>query len=96
MDSIQQAIDIRVDNSPEDLRKFIGATFVPVNFKTGIKVRDFWRESDKGVYLLITKSELEPEGVHVSVLRDGQLEHANRWLLAKALIGVHEVFQHKN
>jgi len=81
---------VRIDNSPAELREFIDATLVPVNFKDGTTVRDWWRESDKGTYLLITKSETE--GVRVSVLRNGQLKLANSWLLNKPLLGVHEVF----
>jgi hypothetical protein len=91
----QEVVDIQIDNEPSQLRQYLTATLVPVDFKDGLKVRDFWRQSDKGTYFLITKSELEPYGVHVSLLKDGQLEYANRCLL-KPLIGVHEVFEYKN
>jgi hypothetical protein len=84
--------EIRIDNEPSQLREFKTCTLVAVDFPDGLTLGDYVRQAERGTFLLLTESLTEPDGVHVSVLRNGQLEFANARILKTKLLAVHQAF----
>jgi hypothetical protein len=87
---------IRIDNPPDQLREYLNATLVAVDFPDGLKLGDYLKQAERGCFLLLTESKREPQGLHVSLLRDGQLQFASPWMSKSKLLGVHQVFKQLN
>lgn len=90
---------IRIDNSKAELAETLGDDFLScdlrtVQFASPMTVMDFWKRCDKGTYFLLTATPKQPDdhpSVHITVVRDGQIQHATAALLKRPLIGVQEV-----
>lgn len=84
---------IRIDNPPEELRHLLQNDLTPLDFRGGVTIGQYLIEATRGTFLLITRSETLPRGVHVSFLQNGILKDADLSpdLLRRKLIGVQMV-----
>jgi hypothetical protein len=91
---------IRIDNAKEELTDLLGEDFLDYQLSTesfaeGITVEEFWKESRKGTFMLLTASKKQPTygapSVHITILDRGAIRRCTPNLLKKKLLGVQRV-----
>ncbi len=94
---------LRIENSRDELSEILGEDFLnctlnAVSFPNQMTVGEFWKQSHRGTYMLITISKKQPEygaSVHVTILENGVIRNATPALLKKRLLSVQEIVGHR-
>jgi hypothetical protein len=91
---LNETVVLRIDNDRSELAQFLDCELMRVDFPAKMTMGQYWKQSTRGTYLLLTASKRQPRdgtSVHVNVLRDGQIEQATSFLLKQPLVAVQEV-----